>query len=48
MTPYEEGYEAYEDGNSVEDNPYMFCIWQHNAWLEGFDSAQEYHYNEGN
>lgn len=47
MTPYEEGYEAYENGDDVTDNPYDFPCWQNTSWQEGFDAAQEYAYIEG-
>lgn len=35
------GYQAYTDGDSIDDNPYKYGSADWNDWVEGFQQAEE-------
>lgn len=38
--PFEEGWDAYEEGAEIRDNPYPEGTDDYNAWEEGYLSAE--------
>lgn len=41
IDPGPEGYEAYENGYDLEDNPYPLGGWEHVAWADGWLKSQK-------
>jgi hypothetical protein len=46
MNAYEEGYNAYFQGEDVDDNPYLFETDEYEDWEEGYTDAEYNDYYE--
>jgi ribosome modulation factor len=41
MSPFDQGYQAFIDGDSAEDNPFVYGTFDWNQWHDGFTKAEE-------
>ncbi len=44
MTPYEEGYEAYQNGASLQDCPYQADSPEAQLWEQGWEEGADQDY----
>lgn len=40
MNKYQEGYNGYHDGLSIDDNPYQFGTLAYTSWFDGWNDAK--------
>jgi len=40
MSAYDEGYEAFQDGDEKDDNPYKYGTKDYFLWLRGYKEAE--------